>query len=139
MSPVYVVANLVFAVEPSNPSARTGPASGDYAVAGPCHVAAPLAPAGTCNLAVTFTPTALGVRVATLMVTSDATNGALTVALGGTGVALPEPIVTFPASNFPDTVIGQTATATRTITIENDRSRDITYSISSITDFTIGA
>jgi hypothetical protein len=131
-------ANLVFAVEPSDPSARTGPAKDDYAVAGTCHVAAPLAPAGTCNLAVTFTPTALGVRVATLMVTSDATNGALTVALGGTGVALPEPIVTFPASNFPDTVIGQTATATRTITIENDRSRDITYSISSITDFTIG-
>jgi trimeric autotransporter adhesin len=131
-------ANLVFAVEPSDPSARTGPASSDYAVGGTCHVASPLVPAGTCSLVVTFTPAALGARLATLTVTSDATNGPLTVALGGTGVALPEPVVTFPGSNFPDTVIGQTATATRTITIENDRTRDITYSISSIPDFTIG-
>lgn len=131
-------ANLVFAVEPSDPTARTGPASSDYGVGGTCHVASPLVPAGTCNVVVTFTPSVLGARLATLTVTSDATNGPLTVALSGTGVALPEPVVTFPSSNFPDTVIGQTATAVRTITIENDRTRDITYSISSITDFTIG-
>ncbi len=132
-------ASLVFAVEPSAASARTGAAKDDYAVGGTCHVASPLAPGGTCSLAVTFTPTLLGLRPATLTITSDATNGPLAVALTGTGVSLPEPVLTFPGSDFPDTVIGQTAAVTRTITIRNDRTRDIQYSVANITDFTIGS
>lgn len=128
-------ATLVFSAEPS--SGLSGAGSGDYAVGGTCHVASPLPPGASCNLAVTFTPSVLGARPASLAVTSDATNGALTVSLTGASVALPEPVLTFPSSDFPDTVIGQLQAITRTVTIENNRTRDISYSVANITDFNV--
>ncbi len=121
---------------PNSSGARTGAAAVDYTVSG---CAAPLAPGGNCTLSITLTPSALGSRPATLTISSDATNGPAVFTLTGTGVALPEPLVTPPASDFPDTVIGQTATQTRTVTIQNDRTRTITYSVSNTTDFTVGA
>lgn len=132
-------APLVFSVEPGTLAARSGPNSGDFAVVSTCHVASPLPPLGTCTLDITFTPTALGARSDTVTVTSDAVNGPLVIALSGTGVALPEPTVTFPPTDFPDTVIGQTSAQTRTITILNTRTRNVTYSIAGTADFTIGA
>jgi hypothetical protein len=132
-------APLVFSVEPGTLAARSGPNSGDFAVVSTCHIASPLPPAGTCTLDITFTPTALGARSDTVTVTSDAVNGPLVIALSGTGVALPEPTVTFPPTDFPDTVIGETSAQTRTITILNTRTRNITYSIAGTADFTIGA
>ena len=133
-------AALDFTVNPSSAAALSGPAVADYAVTGTCNTVTPLAPlGGTCTLVVTFTPTALGARGATLTISSDATNGPLVITLNGTGVALPEPVVTPPASDFPDTVINQLSAQTRTVTIRNDRIRDITYSVSNSTDFSIGA
>lgn len=133
-------ATLDFTVNPSSAAALSGPAVADYAVTGTCNTVTPLAAlGGTCTLVVTFTPTALGARAATLTISSDATNGPLVITLDGTGVALPEPVVTPPASDFPDTVINQLSAQTRTVTIRNDRIRDITYSVSNSTDFTIGA
>ncbi|MEP6739049.1 MAG: choice-of-anchor D domain-containing protein, partial [Caldimonas sp.] len=142
-------APLTFSVAapPNSAAALSGPNKTDFSVTGNCLAASPLAavvpPAtvgGTCNLNITFTPGAISppLRTATLTINSDATNGPLLIALDGNGVALPEPIVTFPGSNFPDTVIGETAALTRQVTIHNDRTRDITYSVANITDFTIG-
>ena len=130
-------ASLVFSVEPSAPSALSGAGSGNYLVGGNCHVASPLPAGGSCSLSITFTPSVLGARPATLSITSDATNGALAISLTGMGVALPEPVVTFPTSDFPDTVIGQAQAITRTVTIVNNRTRDIQYSVANITDFAV--
>ncbi|MCE9658357.1 MAG: choice-of-anchor D domain-containing protein [Burkholderiales bacterium] len=131
---------LNFSVNPSSPAAKSGAAAADYAVTGTCTTVTPLAAlGGTCNLIVTLTPSALGARPATLTISSDATNGPLVITLTGTGVALPEPVVTPPASDFPDTVINQTSAQTRTVTIQNDRVRNVTYAVSDSTDFKIGA
>ena len=132
-------ASLVFSVDPSAAAALTGAGGTDYVVSGNCQAATPLAVGATCNLVVTFTPSVLGSRPATLTISSDATNGPLVIGLSGTGVALPEPVVTFPATDFPDTVIGETSSATRSITIRNDRTRDIGYTITAATDFTIAS
>ena len=133
-------ATLNFTVNPSSAAALSGPAVADYAVTGTCNIVTPVAAlGGTCTLVVTFTPTALGARAATLTISSDATNGPLVITLTGTGVALPEPGVTPPASDFPDTVINELSAQTRTVTIRNDRIRDIVYSVSNTTDFKIGA
>ena len=63
-------------------------ASGDFAQTNTCPVSpATLAAGGTCTIAVTFTPTALGARTGTLTVTDNATGSPQTIPLNGTGVA----------------------------------------------------
>lgn len=131
-------ATLVFATDPTSAGARTGAGKDDYAVASTCSPGSPVAANnGTCTITVTFTPTVLGSRPAQLTVASDATNSPLVVDFAGTGVALPEPVVTFPASDFPDTVIGATAAQTRQVTIVNDRTLDIGYTVANTTDFNV--
>ena len=99
--------------------------------------------AGPCRphlqLSITFTPSTTGSRPATLTIKSDATNGPLVISLTGAGVILPEPVVTGPSSDFPDTVINQVSAQTRTITINNPRTNAIVYSVAAITDFSIDA
>ena len=131
-------APMTFSIAPSSGAARTGANPGDFGVGGTCVLGTPVAAGATCTLSITFTPGALGARSATLTISSDATNGPLVVALDGVGVALPEPIVTYPAADFPDTVIGETATQTRTVTIHNDRTRSISYGVIDLGDFKIG-
>ena len=132
-------APMTFSTAPSAPGARSGANPGDFAVGGNCLLAPPVPVGASCTLDVNFTPTALLARSATLTISSDAVNGPLVILLTGNGVALPEPVLTYPASDFPDTVIGETAAQTRTVTIHNDRTRAITYAVSDITDFRIGA
>ncbi|MBD2721906.1 beta strand repeat-containing protein [Hymenobacter armeniacus] len=90
--------------------------TGNFAVSGvtPTTVAA----GGTATVSVTFTPTALGTRTGTLVITSDASTGAAyTVNLTGNGTAVPTPEIdvqqastsyasgsTF--SGFPSTTVG---------------------------------
>ena len=132
-------APLNFTVSPSSPAAKTGAAAADYVVTGNCLLGSPVPVGGPpCTLTVTLTPSVLGARPATLTISSDATNGPLVISLSGNGVALPEPVVTPPASDFPDTVINQTSAQTRTVTIQNDRTRTVTYAVSDTTDFKIG-
>jgi len=81
-----------------------------------------LAAGATCTASVTFTPTAAGAASASLTVSSNATNAALTVALSGTGTSAPtnlalnQPITAssatsgFPATNAND---GSTRAAAR--------------------------
>jgi hypothetical protein len=59
---------------------------GDFAVTVPCPVTT-LAPRQSCDEMVTFTPTAVGPRAATLSVASSDPQGPAIVALGGTGLA----------------------------------------------------
>ncbi|MEO5883153.1 MAG: choice-of-anchor D domain-containing protein [Caldimonas sp.] len=132
-------AALTFTVSPSSAAAKSGAGAADYAVTGTCTTVSPLtAPGGNCNLIVTLTPSVLGARPATLTISSDAANGPLVITLTGNGVALPEPVVTPPGSDFPDTVINQTSAQTRTVTIQNDRVRTVTYAVSNTSDFKIG-
>jgi len=126
-------ATLVF---PANPFGLSGANPGDFSFAGTCGGAS-VAPGGTCTVDATFTPGAVATRSATLTINSDATNAAPGVTLEGEGVALPEPAVTFPATDFPDTVIGATAAQTRQVTIVNDRTLDIGYSVANTTDFNV--
>ena len=133
-------ATLVFSTDPTAGAARTGAGKDDYSVASTCSPGTPVAANnGTCTITVTFTPTVLGSRPATLTVASDATNSPLVVSFAGTGTALPEPVVTFPASDFPDTVIGATAAQTRQVTIVNNRTLDIGYTVANATDFNVQA
>lgn len=61
----------------------TGSNSGDFAETNTCGSS--VAAKSKCTFGVTFTPTALGTRVATLSVTDSANNSPQTVALTGTG------------------------------------------------------
>jgi hypothetical protein len=121
---------------PNSPAALTGSGAGDYTVTG---CAAPVGAGLNCTLNITFTPSVVGARPATLTINSDATNGPLVISLTGEGVILPEPVVTGPSSDFPDTVINQVSAQTRTITIDNPRTNPIVYSVAAITDFSIDA
>jgi uncharacterized repeat protein (TIGR03803 family) len=62
----------------------TGADPGDFAVSS-TTCGASLASKSTCNLSVTFTPTAIGKRTATMDVNDTANNGPQTVSLTGTG------------------------------------------------------
>jgi hypothetical protein len=57
---------------------------GDFVVTNNCPAA--LAPAATCTLSVTFTPTTLGARTATLLVNGQAVNAPLSATVSGKGI-----------------------------------------------------
>nr|WP_083976573.1 ThuA domain-containing protein [Herbidospora sakaeratensis] len=61
--------------------------TGDFAQTKTCGTT--LAAGASCTVNVTFTPTATGTRTGTLSVASNDPNGPLTVALSGTGTAVP--------------------------------------------------
>lgn len=124
-------------------AALSGPNKGDFVVGASCATApgSTLANGADCTLSVTFTPPVTApvnvARSATLTVATDANNngGVLVVGLTGMPVALPDPRVQSPATDFPDTVIGEDAAQTRLITIVNDRTRAVTYTLTDAADF----
>jgi hypothetical protein len=66
--------------------AFTGAAAADYAQSGTCSTGSPLLVGGQCTVIVTFQPSALGTRSASLSITSDSMSGSPTsIALTGTG------------------------------------------------------
>lgn len=71
----------------------TGAAAADYARSGSCSTSVPLPVAQRCEVIVTFKPTALGLRNASLTIQSDASNGPAAITLSGTGVSAPAPQV----------------------------------------------
>lgn len=101
-------------------------ASGDFAQTNTC--AATLAPAASCTISVTFTPTALGARAGAITVNSDAASSPNTVPLSGTGVAAP-PVATAllspPAIAFGNQLVGTTSAA-QTLTLQNVGGTDLT-------------
>jgi hypothetical protein len=100
--------------------AITGTNAGDFSVADGC--AASLDAGASCQLDVTFTPTAGGTRTAALTITDNAGHGASSaqgVSLTGMGVA-PEPDAVVPATPliFPLAAVG-TSDPVQTVTLSN--------------------
>lgn len=126
----------------ATPIVRSGVNQADYSFTSTCVAGTPLAPlGGSCTITVVFTPGAVAPpsRVATLTVSSDAGNGPLVISLTGNGVALPSPFVTFLAADFPDTVIGEMSASSQRVTIKNNRTRAVTYTVAAAADFSKGA
>jgi len=90
---------------------------------------APLAPAGSCTVNVTFTPTSQGAKTATLAISSnDPDTPNLNVALSGTGLVPDIALDTF-ALSFGTVPIG--SSSSRTVTVSN--TGDAPLIITSIT------
>ena len=93
---------------------------------GGCVTGTALASADTCEIWVAFTPTAAGVRTATMTVTDTATDAPQQVALSGIGQVVATGVS--PAVlNFYNQAIGTTSTA-RTVALVNGSSSTITVS-----------
>jgi hypothetical protein len=94
-----------------------GNASGDYAWAGSCPISPKqLAAGSSCSITVTFTPSALGNRIATLTVTSSSSSSPQSIALAGIGIA---PVTVSPTSlAFASTLVGATSVA-KPVTLTN--------------------
>ncbi|MGA3328537.1 MAG: choice-of-anchor D domain-containing protein, partial [Terriglobia bacterium] len=93
-----------------------GTAPADYVAGGNCPVSpSTLGPGENCNITLTFTPSAPGLRTATLTLTDDAHTTPATVSLRGMGVA---PVDTTPGgSNIGAVAVGYTgATPSGTLT-----------------------
>jgi serine protease len=82
----------------------TGSNAAEFAVTDACSASLPTK--GSCTIAVTFSPTAVGSRSANLQITTS--SGAKTISLRGTGTAPPQPAITVsPTSlSFASTATG---------------------------------
>jgi hypothetical protein len=87
---------------------------------------AAVAAAQTCAIGVTFTPSAMGSRVGTLQIPSDATNGTLSVSLSGTGIAAVAAIA--PASLTYGNQLLNTTSAAQSVTVTNSGTSSLTVS-----------
>ena len=106
--------------------ALSGANPGDFGSASGCG--STLAAGANCTIAVTFTPTAAGSRAATLTITDNANNTAgstQTVALSGTGVAVPQAGVAPGSLTFAAQSIG-TSSAPQNITLSNGGTGPLT-------------
>ena len=107
-----------------------GTAPGDYAWSGKCPLSpSTLGPGKGCSITVTFTPSALGSRTATLTVADNASTSPQTVSLTGTGVA---PVDLTPATlGFGNQLEGTTGTA-KTATLKNAQAVPLTINSISV-------
>ncbi len=103
-------------------------ASGDFSETS-AGCGASLGVGATCQVAVVFTPTAVGARTGTLTVTSNAAGSPQTVALSGTGVAagVPQLSVSASALGFGTTVVGGMSGA-QILTLTNSGTAALTIS-----------
>jgi hypothetical protein len=76
-----------------------GAQASDFELKGTCATNVSVAASASCTIDVGFKPTAAGQRAATLVLMTDAGNQ-FTVALGGTGVAVPVPMLTVNPQSF---------------------------------------
>jgi len=103
-----------------------GTAPGDYAWGGNCPISPnTLGAKLSCEITVTFTPSVLGSRTASLTVTDSASNSPQSVALTGTGTA---PVTVSGTSlTFTGQLVGTTSAA-KTITLTNHLSSALSFS-----------
>jgi uncharacterized protein (TIGR03437 family) len=98
----------------------TGVNSGDFTQTNTCG--SRVESNGSCTITVTFTPTGIGERIASITVADDAAGSPQTVPLSGTGLTA---ITVSPASlTFPTTNVGTTAMAQK-VTVTNGGSAPI--------------
>ena len=107
--------------------AATGANAGDFAVTNTCGSS--VAVNGSCSISVTFTPSAIGSRAASVTVTDNAGGSPQTVSLSGTGSA-PAASLAPTSLTFNNQNLGTTSAA-QTVTLTNIGNASL--SISSIT------
>ena len=112
--------------------------NGDFAAVNGCGES--VAVGGSCNVQVTFTPTATGARSATLTIYVNIAGGQVTVPLTGTGIP-GGAIVLLPASmNFGSSPIGVATTPAQNVTISNTGGVAVNLQVPTATgDFAIVA
>jgi hypothetical protein len=95
----------------------TGPNAAEFAATPTCAIPTVLSPNSTCTISIVFSPTAAGLRQASIVVADNATGSPQAIPLTGVGVA-PQPAVTLtPGSlTFASTTQGATSPP-QTITI----------------------
>jgi hypothetical protein len=112
----------------SGPGIATG---GDFGQTNNCGAA--LAPATSCAITVTFTPTAAGARTGSLSVTS---NGApLAVSLNGTGASAAPTVTASPESLVFSTQLVKTKSPVQTVTLTNSGTVAVSVTDSVSGDF----
>ena len=92
----------------------------EFTRSGTCAAPLSLAPAASCSVNVTFRPTAIGPRSATITIGHNATPNTSVVSLTGTGAAAPAPAVGLSATTlaFGNQTVGITSAA-KTFSISN--------------------
>ena len=108
--------------------------SGDFSETSTCPISPNTLAAGAkCQILVTFTPTAIGVRTGLLTVNDDSGTSPQTAQLSGNGVP---PVVLLPASVTFANQLLNTTSAAKTFTIANNQTAALTItSISTSGDF----
>jgi hypothetical protein len=94
----------------------SGTNSGDFAESGNC--VSTVAPGNNCTINVTFTPSAMGSRSASLVIADNASGSPQTVSLTGTGVAAPVVSLSPSSLTFGQQNMGTTS-APQTVTLSN--------------------
>ncbi len=120
------------AVMNGNPAA----ADTDYMVTNSCSGSIPFGATNTCTVSVTFTPSAVGSRPATLVLTDGDSTSPQNIALSGIG-AIPTPAVTLaPTSLTFGSQLLNTTSAAQTVTLTNTGTGPLTIvSIAASGDF----
>lgn len=120
----------------------TGTNSTDFSVGNDtCVTNSPIAPAGTCNFSITFTPSIIGPETAQLQVTDDGIGSPQSLTLNGTGAGVG--IMLSPTSlTFPGTAQGQVDPNAMMALLTNTSSDNLTIQSSiqgtNATDFKFG-
>jgi hypothetical protein len=107
--------------------AITGANSGDFAETNTCPVSpTTLAAGANCNISVTFDPTAIGARTASLAITDDASGSPQSISLTGTGTPA-APVVGLSATSltFSGQLVGTTSAA-QSFTLTNTGNAALT-------------
>jgi hypothetical protein len=95
-----------------------------------CLTSTAVAAAGTCTVALTFTPTAVGAASGTLSFTDNAPNSPQTLSLSATGTGA---VVSLSAApTFPSEPVGTTSPA-QTVTVTNTGNANLTFTAIGVT------
>jgi mono/diheme cytochrome c family protein len=92
----------------------------EFTRSGTCAAAVSLAPNGSCSINVTFKPTVIGARSATVTIGHNASPNTSVLSLTGTGAAAPTPAIGLSATTlaFGNQTLGTTS-APKTVSISN--------------------
>ncbi|MFB3923454.1 MAG: beta strand repeat-containing protein [Terriglobia bacterium] len=99
--------------------------SGDFTDAFQNCTTTPITPGNSCFIDVEFTPTALGARVGTLSISTDAAASPHVVSLTGTGTGTPA--MTLTTVNFPGNPVGYSLCPTKDVTVTNSGDIPLTF------------
>ncbi|MFG6486218.1 choice-of-anchor D domain-containing protein [Roseateles sp. BYS78W] len=127
-----VVSNTGTAALTLSAISLSGTAAASYALgtgSSACAAGGSVAAGASCTVYVTFKPQAAGTLAASLVLTHNASGGSTTVALSGTGSAVPAPVIALSASTLDlgSSVVG-TAAAAKSVTVSNTGTAALNFS-----------